>query len=55
MFSTLALWVQRLVNHFAGTDSVFAKADYTFGDDVQGVGGKGGVRIAGWACRDSAA
>jgi hypothetical protein len=32
--------------NFAKTTSVFAKVDYTFGEDVQGIGGKGGIRVA---------
>ncbi len=32
--------------NFAETTSVFAKVDYTFGEDVQGIGGKGGIRVA---------
>jgi hypothetical protein len=28
------------------TTAVFAKVDYNFGEDVHGVGGKGGVRVA---------
>ncbi|MEM8574698.1 MAG: autotransporter domain-containing protein, partial [Pseudomonadota bacterium] len=32
--------------NFSQTTSVFAKVDYTFGENVQGVGGKGGIRVA---------
>ncbi|MDJ0514512.1 MAG: autotransporter domain-containing protein [Methyloceanibacter sp.] len=32
--------------NFSQSTSVFAKVDYTFGEDVQGIGGKGGVRVA---------
>jgi hypothetical protein len=32
--------------NFSQTTSVFAKVDYTFGEDVQGVGGKAGMRVA---------
>ena len=32
--------------NFSETTSVFAKVDYTFGEDVQGVGGKGGMRVS---------
>jgi autotransporter family porin len=32
--------------NFSQTTAVFAKVDYTFGEDVQGVGGKAGVRVA---------
>ncbi|MEM8575041.1 MAG: autotransporter domain-containing protein [Pseudomonadota bacterium] len=32
--------------NFAETTSVFAKVDYTFAEDVQGIGGKGGIRVA---------
>ncbi|BAQ16848.1 pertactin-like passenger domain-containing protein [Methyloceanibacter caenitepidi] len=32
--------------NFSQTTAVFAKVDYTFGEDVQGLGGKAGVRVA---------
>lgn len=32
--------------NFSQTTSVFAKVDVTFGDDVSGVGGKAGMRVA---------
>lgn len=32
--------------NFSQTTAVFAKVDYTFGEDVQGVGGKAGMRVA---------
>ncbi|MEM8573406.1 MAG: autotransporter outer membrane beta-barrel domain-containing protein, partial [Pseudomonadota bacterium] len=32
--------------NFSQTTSVFAKVDYTFGENDQGVGGKGGIRVA---------
>lgn len=31
---------------FSETTSVFAKVDVTFGDDVSGVGGQAGMRVA---------
>ncbi|WP_159079818.1 hypothetical protein [Methyloceanibacter sp. wino2] len=32
--------------NFSQTTAVFAKVDYTFGEDVQGLGGKAGMRVA---------
>lgn len=32
--------------NFAETTAVFAKVDYTFGEDLQGVGGKAGMRVS---------
>jgi hypothetical protein len=32
--------------NFADTTSVFAKVDNTFGEDAEGIGGKGGIRVA---------
>lgn len=32
--------------NFTQTTAVFAKVDYTFGEDVQGLGGKAGMRVA---------
>jgi autotransporter family porin len=33
------------VNFFNPNTSVFAKVDVTFGDDLEGVGGKAGMRV----------
>jgi len=32
--------------NFSQTTAVFAKVDYTFGDDISGVGGKAGMRVS---------
>ena len=32
--------------NFSQTTSVFAKVDYTFGEDISGVGGKAGMRVS---------
>ncbi len=32
--------------NFAETPPVFAKFDNTFGEDAEGIGGKGGIRVA---------
>jgi outer membrane autotransporter protein len=32
--------------NFAQTPAVFAKVDYTFGEHVHGIRGKGGIRVA---------
>jgi len=32
--------------NFSETTSVFAKVDYTFGEDISGLGGKAGMRVS---------
>jgi hypothetical protein len=32
---------------------VFAKLDVTFGGDIEGVGGKAGMRVSGWTLKSA--